>query len=110
MAEPPRRPKSTELESLLGKGAKYEFRSPESKEEQASRLRREEAEEVHKRRMNLILHSFVMSIIAVTLLVCAYIAVAKDPRTSLPDKAMGIIMAIVGGAVGYLTGKASKSS
>ena len=34
-----------------------------------------------------------------------YIAVAGDPKTGLPDKAMGIITAIVAGGVGFMTGK-----
>jgi len=49
-----------------------------------------------------------MAIVAVAFLASVYIAVAKDAKTGLPDKAMGIITAIVAAAVGYLTGKGSK--
>ena len=49
-----------------------------------------------------------MAVVAVAFLVSTYIAVAKDPKTGLPDKAIGIITAIVAAAVGYMTGKGSK--
>ena len=32
----------------------------------------------------------------------------EDPNTGLPDKARGVIIAIVAGGVGYMTGKGSK--
>ena len=54
------------------------------------------------------MHLFVMAIVAVAFLASAYIAVTGDPKTGLPDKAMGIITAIVAGGVGYITGKGSK--
>jgi len=53
-------------------------------------------------------HVFVMAIVAIAFLASVYIAVAKDPKTGLPDKAMGIITAIVAAGVGYMTGKGSK--
>ncbi len=56
----------------------------------------------------MVVHIFVMAIVAVAFLACAYIAVAGDPKTGLPDKAMGIITAIVAGGVGFMTGKGSK--
>ena len=67
-----------------------------------------EAEDDHKRRINLVVHIFVMAVVAVAFMASVYIAVAGDQKTGLPDKAMGIIMAIVAGGVGYITGKGSK--
>jgi hypothetical protein len=49
-----------------------------------------------------------MTVVGVAFLTSAYIAVAGDPKTGLPDKAIGIITAIVAGRVGYITGKGSK--
>ncbi len=97
----------------------FEIKSPEKPEEIQSRLRREEAEaehklrtqeaeDAHKRRISLIVHIFVMVIVAVAFLASVYIAIATDPKSGLPDKAIGIITAIVAAAVGYMTGKGSK--
>ena len=72
------------------------------------KLRTQEAEDGHKRRIGLIVHIFVMVIVAIAFLASVYIAAAGDPKTGLPDKAMGIITAIVAAAVGYMTGKGSK--
>jgi hypothetical protein len=85
-----------------------ELKSPEKPEEIQSRLKREEAKEAHERQISLIVHIFVMAIVAVSFLASVYIAVAGDPKTGLPDKAMGIITAIVAAGVGYMTGKGSK--
>ena len=49
-----------------------------------------------------------MAVVAIAFLASVYIAMAKDSKTGLPDKAMGIITAIVAAAVGYMTGKGSK--
>jgi hypothetical protein len=49
-----------------------------------------------------------MAIVAVAFLASAYIAVAGDPKTGLPDKAIGIITAIVACVGGFMTGKGSK--
>jgi hypothetical protein len=108
MAERPKEPKFADLGGLVDKDVKFEFKSPESPEERQSRLRREEAEDGHKRRISLIVHIFVMTVVAIAFLTSAYIALAGDSKTALPDKAMSIIMAIVAGAFGYLTGKGSK--
>lgn len=58
--------------------------------------------------MSLIVHGFVMLVVAVAFGTSVYIAIAKDPKSGLPDKAIGIITAIVAAGVGYLTGKGSK--
>ena len=49
-----------------------------------------------------------MAVVAIAFLASANIAMSRDPKTGLPDKAMGIITAIVAAAVGYMTGKGSK--
>ena len=99
------RSKATEIVNLAGlidKGVAFDLKSAEAPEERESRLKREEAEaehklraqeaeDTHKRRISLIVHIFVMAIVAVAFLASAYIAVARDPKTGLPDKAMGII-------------------
>jgi hypothetical protein len=108
MAERPKQPTTIDLLAQFGDQLKIDVRSPESPEERQSRLKREEAEEGHKRRIGLIVHIFVMAIVATALFVSSYLAVTGDPRTGLPDKAMGIITAIVAAAVGYMTGKGSK--
>jgi Ca2+/H+ antiporter len=97
----------------------FELKSPEKPEELQSRSKREEAEaehrlrtqeaeDAHKRRIALMVHVFVMAIVAIAFLASVYIAAVKDPKTGLPDKAMGIITAIVAAGVGYMTGKGSK--
>lgn len=49
-----------------------------------------------------------MAVVAIAFLASVYLAVAKDLSTRLPDKAMGIITAIVAASGGYITGKGSK--
>jgi hypothetical protein len=49
-----------------------------------------------------------MAIVSVAFLASVYLALAGDPKTGLPDKAMGVITAIVAAGVGYITGKGSK--
>jgi len=73
------------------------------------KLRTQGAEDALKRKISLMVHVFVMAIVAIAFLASVYIAVAKDPKTGLPDQAMGIITAIVAAGVGYVTGKGSKS-
>lgn len=58
--------------------------------------------------MSLIVHLFVITVVAAAFLASLYIAMIKDPKTGLPDKAMGVITAIVAAGVGYITGKGSK--
>ena len=101
MAERPKEPKLADLSSLIGKDIDFDLRWAETKEERESRLRREEAEVAHKRRISLIVHIFVMTVVAIGFLASAYIAIAGDSKTALPDKAVNIIMATVAGAVGY---------
>ena len=113
-------PKHLDLGKLLDpKKVNFELKSAETPDEIRSRLklaeleaahqlRTQEAEDTHKRRINWWVHIFVMAVVAVAFLASAYIAVAGDPKTGLPDKAMGIITAIVAGGLGYITGKGSK--
>jgi hypothetical protein len=120
MAEHSGDPKHLDLGKLLDpKKVNFELKSPETPDEIRSRLklaeietehklRTQEAEDTHNRRISLIVHVFVMAIVAVAFLASAYIAVAGDPKTGLSDKAMGIITAIVAGGVGFMTGKGSK--
>ena len=108
MAERPKETKLTDLGVLVDKKVTFNIKTAEAPDELQSRLRREEAEDTHKRRIGLIVHLFVMAIVAVAFLASVYIAVEKDPKTGLPDKAMGIITAIVAAGVGYMTGKGSK--
>lgn len=112
------RPKVVDVAGLIDKGVAFELKA-ESPEERDSRLRREEAEAEHKlrtqeaedsfkRRINLVVHLFVMTLVAIAFGASIFIAIFKDPSTGLPDKAMGIITAIVAAGVGYITGKGSK--
>ncbi len=111
--------KAVDVAALVDKNISFEVRTAESPDERSSRLRREEAEAQHtrsvqaaedarKRRITLIVHIFVMGVVGIAFLASVNITVAKDPKTGLPDKAMGIITAIVAAAVGYMTGKGSK--
>ncbi len=70
--------------------------------------RSKEADDAHNRRINSWVHIFVMAIVSVAFLASVYLALAGDPKTGLPDKAMGVITAIVAAGVGYITGKGSK--
>jgi hypothetical protein len=100
------RPKAVDIAGLLDQGT-FQFKS-ETPEERESRLRREEAEEAHKRQISLIVHVFVMALVVVAFVTSFTIVFVKDANTGLPDKAMGIITAIVAGGFGYMTGKGSK--
>jgi hypothetical protein len=119
MTERPKEPKRVDVSLLTDEKVAFDLRTAETPEERQSRLKREEteaahklrtqeAEDAHKRRISLILHIFVVAIVTIAFLASIYIAVDKDPKTGLPDKAMGIIMTIVAAGVGYMTGKASK--
>ena len=115
-------PKHLDLGKFLDpKKVKYELKSPETPDEIRSRLklaeveaehrlRTQEAEDAHKRQISLIVHLFVMAMVTVAFLASTYIAVNGDPKTGLPDKAMGIITAIVAGGVGYMTGKGTSTA
>lgn len=109
----------TDLPILVGRNIAFQAKTAESPVERRSRLKREEAEaehslrskaeeDAHRRQLALLIHVFVMAVVAVAFLASVYIAVAKEPTTGLPDKAMGIITAIVAASVGYITGKGSK--
>ncbi|MGC8641202.1 MAG: hypothetical protein ACP5XB_15150 [Isosphaeraceae bacterium] len=112
------RPKAVNIAGLIDQSIAFELKT-ETPEERESRLKRkeaqaehelrtQEADDAHKRRISLWVHVFVMAVLAVAFLTSAYIAMVGDPKTGLPDKAMGIITAIVAGGVGYITGKGSK--
>lgn len=105
--------------AALNEMGEYFVRSPETSEEHASRLKREEAEadhklrmqeaeENHKRKLSFWMHIFVFAVVALAFLVGAYIAATGDPRAGLTEKAMNVITAIVAGGVGFITGKGSK--
>jgi hypothetical protein len=120
MADRAEEPKHLDLGKMLDpKKVKFDLKSPETPDEIRSRLKLAEldaeyklqaqkAAEDHERRISLIVHVFVMTVVAVAFFTSAYIAVAGDPKTGLPDKAMAIITAIVAGGVGFVTGKGSK--
>ena len=101
------RPKAVNIAGLLDQGIAFELKT-ETPEERESRLRREEAEDAHKRRISLIVHVFVMALVVVAFATSITIVFVKDANTGLPDKAVGIITAIVAGGFGYMTGKGSK--
>ena len=101
------RPKAVNIAGLLDQDVAFELKR-EAPEERESRLRREEAEEAHKRHISLIVHIFVMALVVVAFVTSITIVFAKNANTGLPDKAMGIITAIVAGGFGYMTGKGSK--
>jgi hypothetical protein len=112
-------PRLIDINRLVHTGFDLSLNTPEPPQALESRLRREEAEaehklraqeaeDAHKRLITLIVHVFVMTIVAVAFLASVYIAVATDPKSGLPDKAMGVITAIVAAGVGYMTGKGSK--
>ncbi len=82
MAERPKETKVVDVGGLIDKGVVFDLRTSEAPEERASRLRREEAEAEHKRRAQeaedahkrliaLILHIFVMAIVAIAFLASA---------------------------------------
>jgi len=119
VTERSKEPKLADLSGLVDKNINFNLKTAETPDERASRLRRSELEsehnlrsvaldEAHKRRLALMVHIFVMAVVAIGFLASVYIAVARDPKTNLPDKALGIIMAIVAALLGYLTGKGSK--
>jgi hypothetical protein len=108
VAERPKVTKAVDVAALMDKSIAFEVKTAELPDERASRLRREEAEEAHKRLLGLIVHVFSMTIVAIACFACIYIAVAIDPKTDLPGKAVGILATIAGGAIGFIGGRASK--
>ena len=109
MAERPSDHPQFDVSKLLDpKKFDIDLKSPEKPEELQSRLRREEAEDAHRRRISLSVHLFVMAIVVIAFLTSVYLVVAGDPKSGLPDKAMGLITAIVAAGLGYMTGKGSK--
>lgn len=119
MPERPKEPKLFDFAALTDRSVSFDLKTAESPDERASRLRRgeaeaehqlrtQEADDCHKRRISLLVHLFVMTVVGVAFLASLYIATVKDPKTGLPDKAMNVITAIVAAGVGYITGKGSK--
>jgi hypothetical protein len=108
VAERPKETKSVDVAALVDKNIAFEVKTAELPDERASRLRREEAEDAHKRLISLIVHIFVMATVTITCAACVYIAVTMDPRTELPGKAVGILATTAGAAIGFITGRASK--
>lgn len=56
----------------------------------------------------MMVHWFELVTVAGAFLTSVYVLIAKDPRTGLPDKAIGVITAIIAAGLGYITGKNSK--
>ena len=86
----------------------FEVKTAEAPDERASRLRREEADDNHKRRISYLAHIFVAVAVTGAFLVGAWVVLKGDPKTGLTEKAMNVITAIVAAGVGYVTGKGSK--
>lgn len=78
--------------------------------ERESRLKISEADAVHQRRKELILYSLTSGVIAVTVLLCAWIILRKGISTEDGKLALALLTAIVTGLVGYVTGQAAKKS
>jgi hypothetical protein len=120
MAERGDDPKHFDVGKLFDpKKARFELKSPETPDEVRSRLKiaeaeaehklhTEKAEDAHTRQISLIMHAVVSLIVVVAFGASVYILIAKDPKTGLPDKALGIIITIVSASVGYMTGKSQK--
>ena len=119
MTERPKEPKIVDVSALIDKKVTFDLKTAEAPEELRSRLKREETEaehklraqdveDAHQRLISLLVHLFVMLVVGVAFGASVYIAIQKDPKTGLPDKAIGIITAIVAAGVGYMTGKGSK--
>jgi hypothetical protein len=116
----PGSPRLVDLNRLANTpGDKVAINTPELPEEIQSRLkieqaenehklRTQEAEDGHKRLISLIVHVFVLAVVTLAFLASVFVLVTLDPKTKLPDKAIGIITAIVAALLGYLTGKGSK--
>ena len=108
MPERSDREKRVDLQALFQKSVKLTMATAESRDERASRLRREEAEDAHNQQINLLVHRSVIVAVAIAMTACVVVTFVQDPKTGLPDKAMTIITAIVAAGVGYVTGKARK--
>lgn len=120
MADRTDAPKNVDLGKVLDpKKYDFELKSPERPEELQSRLRlaeleaehklrTQEAEDRHRRLIVLIVHVFVIAVVAVAFAICGYIVLVKGPDSGLTDKAMVLISVIVSAGVGYMTGKGGK--
>ncbi len=82
--------------------------SREDPTERDSRLRREEAEDAHKRRKDLALHAITFAVIAAAFAVCAYIVLTSPAAAEQNKWATATLTSIVTGLVGYVTGKSQK--
>ena len=108
MADRPHKDMPMNIDGLTARNLELSLKTAESPSERASRLRREEAEAVHNRQINLLVHRAVIVSVGMALAACVVVILIRDPKTGLPDKAMNIITAIVAAGVGYITGKGSK--
>jgi hypothetical protein len=107
MEERPKRAQTLNIGALVDIG-KYSIESPETPEERASRLRREEAEAGHKHRIELLVHVFALAILTIAFLAGLCIAAFNDPKTGLPDKAIAMVAGIVVALASYVAGSRSK--
>jgi len=82
--------------------------SREDPTERDSRLRREEAEDTHKRRKDLALHAITFAVIATAFAVCAYIILTSPAAAEQNKWATATLTSIVTGLVGYVTGRSQK--
>lgn len=107
MAERSNQPEALNPAHLVGKEIDFHYvqKTAEPRDERASRLKRAEAEDAHRHRIEFILHFFAMGVLAGVLLICVCFLFFVDPKS---DKAWGIITAIISATAGYFTGKGSK--
>jgi len=76
--------------------------------EMGARLRREQDDAKHARRIELTLYSACLGVIGTTFFICAYIVLFRDTNSETSKWATALLTSIVTGLVGYATGRAKK--
>lgn len=88
---------------------KFSVMTNEDASERETRLRIAEADAAHQRQKELLLYRLTAGVIAVVVLICAWIVLRRGLSTEEGKLALALLTSIVTGLVGYVTGQASKS-
>lgn len=88
---------------------KISITTNEDSAERETRLRIAEADALHQRQKELLLYRLTAGVIAVVVLICAWIVLRRGLSTEEGKLALALLTSIVTGLVGYVTGKASKN-
>ncbi len=82
--------------------------SKEHPDERTSRLKREEEEAKHQHQKDFYLFIVTIGVVGLAFLACLFIILSGKYSAETEKTMLALLTLIVGGLVGYLTGKSSK--